>query len=91
MSGPGSRRRRFGRILVDVSPLRLDRRYRLLWSGQAVGGIGTQITRIALPFQVYVMTGSTLAVAVLAAVQLVPILTFALGAGSHDPSRRPSS
>ena len=82
MSGPGSRRRRFGRILVDVSPLRLDRRYRLLWSGQAVGGIGTQITRIALPFQVYVMTGSTLAVAVLAAVQLVPILTFALGAGS---------
>jgi len=82
VSGPGSRRRRFGRILVDVSPLRLDRRYRLLWSGQAVGGIGTQITRIALPFQVYVMTGSTLAVAVLAAVQLVPILTFALGAGS---------
>jgi len=82
VSGPGSRRRRFGRILVDVSPLRLDRRYRLLWSGQAVGGIGTQITRIALPFQVYVMTGSTLAVAVLAAVQLVPILTFALEAGS---------
>jgi MFS family permease len=82
VSGPGSRRRRFGRILVDVTPLRFDRRYRLLWSGQAVGGIGTQITRIALPFQVYVMTGSTLAVAVLAAVQLVPILTFALGAGS---------
>jgi MFS family permease len=54
----------------------------LLWAGQAVSGIGTQITRIAIPFQVYVMTGSTLAVAVLAAVQLVPILIFALGAGS---------
>jgi MFS family permease len=82
VSGAPSRRHRVRRILVDVSPLRLDRRFRLLWSGQAVGGIGTQITRIALPFQVYVMTGSTLAVAVLAAVQLVPILTFALGAGS---------
>lgn len=82
MSGPGSRRRRFGRLIVDVTPLRLDRRYRLLWSGQVVSGIGTQITRIALPFQVYVLTGSTLAVAVLAFVQLVPILTFALGAGS---------
>jgi MFS family permease len=67
---------------VDVSPLRLDPRYRRLWIGQTVSGMGTQITRIALPFQVYVLTGSTLAVAALAAVQLVPILTFALGAGS---------
>ncbi|HEV8546441.1 MAG TPA: MFS transporter [Candidatus Limnocylindrales bacterium] len=82
MSGKRSGRERARRILVDVTPLRLDRRYRFLWSGQAVNGIGTQITRIALPFQVYVMTGSTLAVAVLAAVQLVPILIFALGAGS---------
>ena len=69
-------------VLVDVSPLRLDPRYRRLWLGQTVSGMGTQITRIALPFQVYVLTGSTLAVAALAAVQLVPILTFALGAGS---------
>jgi MFS family permease len=53
-----------------------------MWSGQAVGGIGSQITTITLPFQVYVLTGSTLAVAILAAVQLVAILTFALGAGS---------
>ena len=67
---------------MDVSPLRLDPRYRRLWIGQTVSGMGTQITRIALPFQVYVLTGSTLAVAALAAVQLVPILTFALGAGS---------
>jgi MFS family permease len=82
VSGPAPRRGKLRRILVDVTPLRLDRRYRYLWSGQAVSGIGTQITRIALPFQVYVLTGSTLAVAVLAAVQLVPILVFALGAGS---------
>jgi MFS family permease len=77
-----SRRRRFRALLVDTSPLRLDRRYRYLWAGQVVSGIGSQITRIALPFQVYVLTGSTLAVAALTAVQLVPILAFALGAGS---------
>jgi MFS family permease len=82
MSRIPTRRERLRRLVVDVSPLRLDRRYRLLWSGQAVSGIGTQITRVVLPFQVYVLTRSTLAVAVLAAVQLVPILTFALGAGS---------
>jgi MFS family permease len=53
-----------------------------MWAGQAVSGIGNQITRIALPYQVYVLTGSTLAIAGLAAAQLVPILIFVLGAGS---------
>jgi MFS family permease len=69
-------------IFADITPLRLDRDYRWLWSGQAVNGIGNQITRIALPYQVFVMTGSTLAVAALTTVQLIPILIFALGAGS---------
>jgi MFS family permease len=73
---------RLRRALVDTAPLRLDRDYRWLWTGQAINGIGTQITRIALPYQVYVLTGSTLAVAALAATQLIPILIFSLGAGS---------
>jgi MFS family permease len=47
-----------------------------------VNGIGNQITRIALPYQVFVLTGSTLAVGALTFFQLVPILLFALGAGS---------
>ena len=69
-------------IFLDTTPLRLDRDYRWLWSGQVVNGIGNQITRIALPYQVYVLTGSTLAIAALTLFQLVPILLFALGAGS---------
>ncbi len=47
-----------------------------------MSGIGNQITRIALPYQVYVLTGSTLAIGLLSLFQLVPILVFALGAGS---------
>ena len=54
----------------------------MLWAGQVVNGIGTQVTRIALPYQVYVLTGSTLAIAALTACQLVPLLVFSLGAGS---------
>ena len=73
---------RVRRLLLDTAPLRRDRDYRWLWSGQVVNGIGNQITRIALPYQVYVLTGSTLAIAALALFQLVPILLFALGAGS---------
>jgi MFS family permease len=70
------------RLLIDVSPLRAHRDYRLLWVGQVVSGMGNQITRIALPFQVFVLTHSVAAVGVLTLVQLVPILVFSLGAGS---------
>jgi MFS family permease len=75
-------RTRLRRLFLDTAPLRLDPAYRMLWAGQAVNGIGTQITRIALPYQVYVLTGSTLAIAALTACQLVPLLLFSLGAGS---------
>jgi MFS family permease len=62
--------------------LRHHRDYRWLWSGLAVSAIGNQITRIALPYQVYVLTGSTLAIGVLSLFQLIPILVISLGAGS---------
>ncbi len=81
-SGSPERPRRLRGLLVDVAPLRHDRDVRLLWSGQVVSGIGNQVTRIALPYQVFVLTGSTLAVAALTLVQLIPILVFVLGAGS---------
>ena len=75
-------RRRLGRILLDTAPLRQDRDYRWLWTGQVLSGMGNQITRLALPFQVYALTGSTLAIAALTVFQLVPILLFALVGGS---------
>jgi MFS family permease len=78
-SSRGARRRR---IFLDISPLRLDRDFRRLWSGQVVSQIGNQITRLALPYQIYAQTGSTLAIAALAVFQLVPLVVFSLGAGS---------
>ena len=87
MTGAAGRVRR---LFLDTAPLRLDRDYRWLWSGQVVNGIGNQITRIALPYQVYVLTGSTLAIAALTLFQLVPILLFALGAGLARRRRRPA-
>jgi MFS family permease len=53
-----------------------------LWSGQVVSAVGTNVVRVALPYQVYVLSGSALAIAALAAVQLVPILAFSLGGGA---------
>jgi MFS family permease len=70
------------RLFIDIAPLREHREFRLLWVGQVVSGMGNQITRIALPFQVFVLTGSTLAIGALVLAQLIPILVFSLGAGS---------
>ena len=79
---PASRAPRWRGLIIDTSPLRHDRDFRLLWAGQLVSQTGTHITRVALPYQVYVLTGSTLAIAALTLFQLVPILLFSLGAGS---------
>jgi ENTS family enterobactin (siderophore) exporter len=78
----GGTRRRLGGLLVDISPLRLDRDYRYIWLGQAISGVGSQVTRIALPYQIFVLTGSTLAVGAIAGVQLIAILLFAMGGGA---------
>jgi MFS family permease len=79
---PTVRRPKLRRFVLDISPLRDLRDYRLLWVGQSINVIGNQVTRVALPFQVYVLTHSTLAIAGLTFVQLVPLLVFSLGGGS---------
>ena len=73
--------RRRDRLIVDVEPLRRDRDFRLLWIGQVVSGLGRQVTTIVLPYQLYVLTGTPLAIGALALVQVVPIMAFALGGG----------
>ena len=75
-------RRRLRGLVLDPAPLRHDRDYRLLWTGQAVSAMGRSITQVVLPFQVYVLTDDLLAVGFLSIVQLVPILIFSLGGGA---------
>lgn len=69
-------------MLLDTTPLRRDREYRLLLLGQFVGGSGGQVSRLVLPFQVYVLTGTPLAIAALTAVQLAAILVCSPLAGA---------
>ncbi|HLW60349.1 MAG TPA: MFS transporter [bacterium] len=73
---------RLRRLAIDLSPFRESRLFRLLWWGQLVSGVGSDITRIALPYQVYRLTGSTLAVGLLALCQLIPLLTASLAGGA---------
>lgn len=70
------------RWLVDVSPLRESRDYRCLFAGQAVAYLGSQLTVVAIPFQVYELTHSSLAVGMIGLVSLVPLITLSLVGGA---------
>jgi MFS family permease len=70
------------RLLLDIAPIRRDPQFRRLWAGQLISVLGTQVTQIAMPVQVYLLTGSPLALTALTAVQLVPILILSPIAGS---------
>ena len=70
------------RILADVTPLRASREFRLLFSGQLVSFLGTQLTVVAVPYQVFVLTHSSLAVGMVSLAQLGPLIIGSLVGGS---------
>jgi MFS family permease len=76
--------------VIDLRPLR-HRDYRLLFAGQSVSFTGSMITYVALPYQVFQLTGSPLAVGLLGLARLVPLLVTALVGGAladvHDRRR----
>jgi MFS family permease len=67
---------------VDAGLLRRRRDFRLLVGGQVVSLAGSELTFVAVPFQAYALTGSSLAVGVLGVAELVPILALALVGGA---------
>jgi len=69
-------------LLLDVRPLREHRDFRLLFVGQFVTFFGSMITHVAVPYQLYQLTGSTLQVGVLGAVEFVAMMCTALLGGA---------
>lgn len=67
--------------LLDLSLLKNNRDFRLLYFGQFISFIGTMITSVALPYQIYHLTQSTLMVGFLSLIQLLPLLFTALIGG----------
>src|SRR4051812_19133651 len=66
---------------MDLTPLR-HRDYRLLFIAQLVSFLGTMITYVALPYQMYRATGSSLSVGLLGLAELVPLLATAFIGGA---------
>lgn len=65
---------------MDLTPLR-NRDYRFLYAAQFVSLIGTMVTYVALPYQMYRLTGSSFSVGLLGLVELVPLLATAFIGG----------
>src|SRR3954467_14621756 len=89
------------RLAADLTPLRASRDLRLLIAGNVVSGLGTQAALVALPYQLYLQTGSPLLPrppragaarpALPGAVELGPLVLMALFGGAladrHDRRR----
>ena len=72
--------RRLKSFALDLTPLH-HRDFRLLWTGELLSEIGSNITLVAVYIQVYRLTGSALAVGAIGLVQLVPLMLGALFGG----------
>jgi MFS family permease len=81
-SPPSWLRRFFGAATLDLTPLRVSRDYRLLFIGQFVSAFGYAITYVALPWQVYRLTKSTLLVGLLGLTEFGPMLLLAFVGGA---------
>ena len=77
------------RIVVDTSALKDSRDFRLLTLGTFVSSLGSQIALVALPYQVYIITGSSFQVGLIGLVELVPFVAAALLAGHAGRPVRP--
>jgi MFS family permease len=67
---------------MDVGPLRRHRDFRLLFTGQAFSFFGSEVTFVALPYQTFQLTHSTLAVGLLSLAEFVPLMLMAFIGGA---------
>ena len=69
------------KIAVDISPLRKYPDFRRLWTSGLISYFGSMITYVALPFQIKELTNSYIAVGLMGAVELIPLIVFGLYGG----------
>lgn len=70
------------RLFLDLTPLRVSPAFRWLWLGVSIGGIGSQMTVVAVGIHVFDLTGSTEAVALVGAIALLPMIVVGLWGGT---------
>jgi MFS family permease len=67
---------------MDLTPLKVSRDFRLLFFGHSVSNFGDEIVAVAIPYQVFQITRSTLAVGLLGLAALIPVFVFPIIGGT---------
>ncbi|WP_240796599.1 MFS transporter [Streptomyces sp. RFCAC02] len=80
-SAPAPRRAVWRRFAMDTRPLRRPA-YRRLWTSTIVTAVGSQLTAVAVPKQIYDITGSSAWVGWASLAGLVPLAVFGLWGGA---------
>ena len=68
-------------LAVDISPLKKYRDFRNLWCSGLISYLGSMITYVAIPFQIKALTHSYIAVGLVGAIELIPLIIFGLYGG----------
>ena len=68
--------------LMDLTPLKVSRDFRLLFIGHSISNFGDELVAVAVVYQVFQITGSTLAVGLLGLAALIPVFVFPIIGGA---------
>ena len=69
-------------MFLDIGPLRHNTAFRRLFASQFISGLGTMVSYVAVPWQLYELTHSNAQVGLLGLVQLAPVVVCALLGGA---------
>jgi MFS family permease len=69
-------------MLLDIGPLRHNTAFRRLFASQFISGLGTMVSYVAVPWQLYALTHSNAQVGLLGLVQLLPVVVCGLLGGA---------
>ena len=67
--------------LIDLTPLKASPAFARMWIGSTLAGIGGQLTIVTVMLHVFVLTGSTFAVSMIAVAGLLPMILAGLYGG----------
>ena len=62
--------------LVDLTPLKVSGEFRKLFIGRSISDFGDEVVMVVVPFQVYEITRSALAVGLVGLAELIPVFSL---------------
>ncbi|MBI2603048.1 MAG: MFS transporter [Deltaproteobacteria bacterium] len=76
-------------MFLDLSILRFNKNFRLLFAAQVISSFGSQMTMVTIPFQVYSITNSIFLTGLVGSVELLALgLTVLIGGVLSDRLNR---